>query len=200
MAEPPILHFHTSETDDYRILNHFYSVIHFTDPAIDNYYKRFVRDFIHYHENIFCAAGKVVQLLQDEGRQRGFEVDEEGAGGYSAWHVRRGDLQYKEVIISAEEWYENTAKLWLTKEILYIATDEQNRAFFDPIAAHHDLRFLSDYIERAGLAKLDSSFLGMVETVVASRGRLFVGTWHSTFSGYIIRMRGYYGEQLHLQI
>ena len=193
MADPAILHFHTADTDDYRILNHFYSVVFFTNPVLDNYYKRFVRDFIHYHDNIFCAAGKIIRLLQDEGKQRGFNVDAEGAGGYSALHVRRGDLQYKEVIISAEEWYENTAKLYKPKEILYIATDERKKEFFDPIAKHHDLRFLGDYTEKAGLDKLDSSLMGMVEIVVASRGRLFVGTWHSTFSGYITRLRGYYG-------
>ena len=192
LAEPNILHFQTS-SEKWRILNHFYTTIYFTDPKIDNYYKRFVRDFIHYHENIFCAAGKIVKLLQEEGKERGFEVDDEGAGGFSALHIRRGDLQYKEVIISAEEWYNNTAKLWLDKEILYIATDERNKAFFDPIAKHHDLRFLGDYFEKAGLEKLDPNWMGMVEIAVAARGRMFAGTWHSTFSSYIMRLRGYYG-------
>ena len=34
----------------------------------------------------------------------------------------------------------------------------------------------------------------MIDTIVASRARVFVGTWFSTFSGYITRLRGYYGE------
>ena len=57
------------------------------------------------------------------------------------------------------------------------------------------MRFFStgDYSKRVGLEKLDKSLIGMVEAVVASRGRIFVGTWHSTFSGYIMRLRGYYG-------
>jgi len=193
LANPDILHFHTGDTEDYRILNHFYSVVHFTNPLIDNYFKRFVRDFIHYHDNIFCAAGKIMKLLQEEGLQRGFNMDDEGGGGFSAMHVRRGDLQYKEVIISAEEWYANTAPLWYPNEILYIATDEQNKSFFDPIAKHHNLRFLGDYWDKAGLGDLDPSLMGMVEIVVCSRGRLFVGTWHSTFTAYITRLRGYYG-------
>ncbi|KAL7551192.1 hypothetical protein ACHAWF_014388 [Thalassiosira exigua] len=193
MASADILHFHTSDNNAYRMLNPFYTMVYFTDPVIDNYYKRFVRDFVHYQDNIFCAAGKIIRLLQNEGNERGFQVDDEGAGGYSALHVRRGDLQYKEVIISAEEWYENTAKLWQPKEILYIATDERHRTFFDPIAKHHDLRFLGDYSEKVGLDKLDSSLMGMIEIVIASRGRIFAGTWHSTFSGYITRLRGYYG-------
>jgi hypothetical protein len=33
----------------------------------------------------------------------------------------------------------------------------------------------------------------MVDTIVASRGRVFVGTMYSTFTGYINRMRGYHG-------
>jgi hypothetical protein len=33
----------------------------------------------------------------------------------------------------------------------------------------------------------------MLEQVVASRGRAFVGVWWSTFTGYIMRMRGYHG-------
>lgn len=84
--------------------------------------KRFVRDFLHYHSNIFCAAGKIIQSLQEEGKQRGFAIDKEGAGGYSALHIRRGDFQYKECLISSEEWYNMSNKLWLPKEILYIST------------------------------------------------------------------------------
>ena len=33
----------------------------------------------------------------------------------------------------------------------------------------------------------------MIDTIVASRGRAFAGTWFSTFSGYISRLRGYHG-------
>lgn len=193
MAEPNILHFHTGDTNELRLLNHFYSTTYFTDPVVDNYMKRFVRDFIHYQDNIFCAAGKIVQLLQKEGMERGFKIDGDGSGGFSALHVRRGDLQFKEVKISGDEWYNNTEKLWQPKELLYIATDEKDKSFFRPLAKHYDLRYLEDYFEKVGLDRLDRSLLGMVEIAVASRGRLFVGTWHSTFSGYIMRLRGYYG-------
>ncbi|KAL7431266.1 hypothetical protein ACHAXM_003999 [Skeletonema potamos] len=192
MAAPDIIHFHTGSTE-LRILNHFYTVMYFTNPAENNYYKRFIRDFIHYRDEMFCAAGKIINLIQEEGKQLGFKVDDEGAGGFSALHIRRGDLQFKEVIISAEEWYENTRKLWQPNEILYIATDEKNRKFFEPIAKHHQLRFLDDYLDKAGLANIEKQYLGMLETIIASRGRLFVGTWHSTFSAYIMRLRGYYG-------
>lgn len=192
MAAHKWIHFRASEKE-YRLLTHFYNIIHFSNPMYDNMYKRFVRDALHYHDSIYCAAGKIVKAVQAEGRARGFEPDENGAGGYSALHVRRGDLQYKRVKIPASEWYENTKEIWKPKEILYIATDERNKTFFDDILKHHDLRYLDDYWDMAGLADLDPNYMGMIDTVVASRGRAYAGTWFSTFSGYINRLRGYHG-------
>jgi len=141
-----LIHFHT-DTPEYRILNHFYGFFHFTNPKIDNYYKRFVRDYLRYKDEIFCAAGKIVNALQKESEEKGFDVDEEGGGGFSCLHVRRGDFQYKETKISGKEWYENSKELFHPNEILYIATDERDKSFFEPIKEHHDIRFLDDYMD-----------------------------------------------------
>jgi hypothetical protein len=65
--------------------------------------------------------------------------------------------------------------------------------FFDHFAAKHDLRFLDDYIDMANLSSLAKEHLGMIDVIVASRGRAFAGTYYSTFTGYITRLRGYYG-------
>lgn len=201
MNDIPIIHFH-GDDKYFRLLTHFYSILHFTDPAIDNYVKRFVRDFLHYHDTIYCAAGKIVKALQYEGKQRRQSqqirqksqvVDDEGSGGYSAMHIRRGDLQYKKVKLPARVWWNNTKELWNDDEILYIATDERNLSWFNPIARKRPIRFLSDYWDLAGLGSVDPNYMGMIDTIVASRGRVFVGTWFSTFSGYINRMRGYHG-------
>ena len=192
MQQPKLIHYDAAHKDT-RLLAHFYSMIHFTNPKIDNYYKRFVRDFLHYHDSIFCAAGKIIKAVQAEGAQRGFLPDANGAGGFSAMHIRRGDLQYKRVKIPAIEWYENTKEIWNENEILYIATDERNKTFFDDLSEHYELRFLDDYWDFAGLSELDGNYMGMIDTIVASRGRAFAGTWFSTFSGFIVRMRGYHG-------
>lgn len=192
MNDHVLLHVRAGEKH-FRLLAHFYGMMHFSDPVIDNYYKRFVRDFLRYHDSIYCAAGKIVKAVQAEGIARGFAVDDEGAGAYSALHVRRGDLQYKKVKIPAQEWYDNTKEVWLPNELMYVATDERNKTFFNDLAAHHDLRFLDDYWELAGLGELDPNYMGMIDTIVASRGRAFAGTWFSTFSGYINRLRGYHG-------
>jgi hypothetical protein len=184
-TKPRLLHWQAVELDT-RLLNHFYAFTLFTEPVIDNWFKRFVRDYLHYNDQIYCAAAKIVAKLR-----------EESADGYfSTMHVRRGDFQFKEVKLPAEELYENTKEVWRPNEILFIATDEKNASFFDPIAKHHPIRILNDYWDVADLGSLDPTFLGMIDTIVASQGRTFVGTWFSTFTGYINRMRGYHGYSM----
>ncbi len=200
MNDPDILFF-AAGNKTFRLLTHFYGMIHFTNPVYDNYFRRFVRDYLHYHEAIYCAAGKIVKAIQKEAALlNANQTDpkyavrtEDGSGGYSALHVRRGDLQYKKVKIPAQEWYDNTKDVWYPNELLYIATDERDKSFFDDIKKHHELRFLDDYWDLADLSSLDPNYMGMIDTIVASRGRAYAGTWFSTFSGYINRLRGYHG-------
>ena len=194
-VDPVLIHIRAGEPR-WRLLTHHYAMIFFTDPSINNYFRRFVRDFLHYHDEIYCAAGKIIKALQYEGIQRGFALDDNGGGGFSAMHIRRGDFQFKVVKLPAEEWYNNTREIWKANEILYIATDERNKSWFNPIAEHQDIRFLDDYWDFAGLGKLDPNYMGMIDTIVASRSRAFAGTWFSTFSGYINRMRGYHGMSM----
>lgn len=192
MQDASIVHLRASEKE-YRLLAHFYAFIYFTDPVHDNFFKRLIRDLVHYNDAIMCAAGKIVRALQHAGRSRGFELDEEGGGGFSSIHIRRGDFQWRNTRLSAEEWQKNTRELWRENEVLYVTTDETNRSFFDPISAHHDLRFLEDFGDLVGLQELDPNYLGLIEAVVAARGRQFCGTYFSSFTAYIGRLRGYYG-------
>jgi hypothetical protein len=196
LQQHKVLHFRAGAKET-RLLTHFYAMLHFTDVKVDHYYKRFVRDFLHYHDTIFCAAGKVVKAVQAEAVKRGFKVDDSGGSAYSSMHIRRGDLQYKRVKIPAQEWYGNTKEVWQPNEILYVATDERDKSFFDDFTVHHDLRFLDDYWTLAGLGELDGNYMGMIDTIVASRGRAFAGTFFSTFTGFINRMRGYHGMSMH---
>eukprot|EP00980_Cylindrotheca_fusiformis_P003054 scaffold713_cov131-Cylindrotheca_fusiformis.AAC.12 len=52
----------------HRLLTHYYDFIHFTDPAIGNYFKRFIRDFLHYNDQIYCAAVKIVTVDGSAGK------------------------------------------------------------------------------------------------------------------------------------
>ena len=71
--------------------------------------------------------------------------------------------------------------------------DEKDRTFFKPLAKNYNIKFLSDFHDVAGLDQLDPNYVGMIDQVVATRGRVFVGTYFSSFSAYIGRMRGYHG-------
>ena len=142
LSDPIVLHFDTFE-QKHRLLAHFYSFVIFTDAATDNYFKRFVRDFLHYNDKIYCAAGKIVRSLQIEAVERGFSVDDEGGGGYSSLHVRRDDLQYKDAVLSDDRWWENTRDLFKENEVLYIATDERDAKFFDNFILKHDVRLVT---------------------------------------------------------
>jgi hypothetical protein len=81
---------------------------------------------------------------------------------------------------------------WLDKpgELLYVATDEPDLNWFAPLGQRHGTRFLRDYVDE--VAGLPNDWLGLVEQVVLAHGRTFTGTWFSTFSAYVCRLRGYY--------
>jgi hypothetical protein len=51
----------------HRLLTHFYSYLYFSDFRLERYYKRMVRDRLHYHDEIFCLAGQVVRMLHEVG-------------------------------------------------------------------------------------------------------------------------------------
>lgn len=175
-----LIHFRSHEKDT-RLLVHFYAFLYFTNPKIGNYYKRLVRDRVRYSDPIHCAAGKVVKSLLEE------------FGSYSSMHIRRGDFQWPKMRISAEEWLKNTLHIFQENEVIYICTDETDMSFFDPLRSRYRLKLLSDYSELAGLSSLDPNFIGMIDVVIASRGRQFVGTYFSSFSAFIGRLRGYHG-------
>ncbi len=69
MFRPQLIHWNAGG-HDYRLLNHFYAFLYFTDRKIDNFYKRFVRDFLHYKDNIYCAAVCAVFSAWNKSRQR----------------------------------------------------------------------------------------------------------------------------------
>lgn len=72
--------------------------------------------------------------------------------------------------------------------MLYIATDERDKKFFDPFREHYEIVFLDDF--KHLLPGINTNFYGMLDQLVASKGRVFFGTFFSTLSGYVNRMRG----------
>ena len=92
------------------------------------------------------------------------------------------------MIQTAEQIYETTKDKLRENELIFFATDERDKSYFDFfVQKGHTIRFLGDF----GEVHLDTDFLGMVDSLVAASGRVFFGTYFSTFSGYITRLRGY---------
>eukprot|EP00602_Paraphysomonas_sp_CaronLab_P009442 CAMPEP_0185029864 /NCGR_PEP_ID=MMETSP1103-20130426/16460_1 /TAXON_ID=36769 /ORGANISM="Paraphysomonas bandaiensis, Strain Caron Lab Isolate" /LENGTH=543 /DNA_ID=CAMNT_0027564775 /DNA_START=130 /DNA_END=1758 /DNA_ORIENTATION=+ len=179
-----LVHFISLPGFNYRQLTHWYTFLFFEDEWTDRFYKRFIRDYMHYVDVIFCKASIIVDWL----------LKEADGYGYSSFHTRRGELQYKEVKIPASQLLENVGEMIPRGQLVYIATDERNKTFFDDLKQRFPkLYFLDDFFEEVGLGALNPNFLGMIDQVVASRGTVFVGTWFSTFTAYITRLRGYLG-------
>jgi hypothetical protein len=104
------------------------------------------------------------------------------------YRLDRGEFQYKEVKIPANQTLANVGQYIPANELLFIATDEKDKSFFDAFKERFPrLRFLDDYMDTADLRTINPNFLGMIDQIVCTRGEIFVGTWFSTFSGYITR-------------
>jgi hypothetical protein len=98
------------------------------------------------------------------------------------------------VKIPAEKILENVGSFLPKKTIAFVATDEKNKTFFNAFEQRFEkVYYLNDFIEVAVLKGINPNYLGMIDQVVCTRGEKFVGTWFSTFTGYITRMRGYLG-------
>jgi hypothetical protein len=73
-----LIHFISKPGDGYRLLEHFYTYIFFENEFMDRFFKRFVRDYVHYMDVIFCKAALIInQLMKESG------------GKYNAFHIRR---------------------------------------------------------------------------------------------------------------
>jgi hypothetical protein len=58
---------------------------------------------------------------------------------YSAYHIRRNDLQYKEVFLTAQKSLDNTRALLKPRERIYLATDETSPDFFKAFESEHEV-------------------------------------------------------------
>jgi hypothetical protein len=124
--------------------------------------------------------------------EKAYNAETNPEGLYHSMHVRRGDFQraYVQVVIPGETLYEEHVKdVFEEKSTIYIATDEKDAAYFAPLAQHYNLFFMRDFMHL--LEDVNPNYFGMIDQVVASTGQIFIGTFLSTFSGYINRLRGY---------
>lgn len=196
-----VVHFMGDNDSGARLLVHFYAFLFFEDYHHDLWTKRFVRDHLRYIDEIQCAAARVVQAVRQKAIENG-----DPDGTFDSFHIRRGgtfslndnvvrlshqliislavDFQYKETRISADQIYENTKDVLVENSTVFIATDEKDSTFFDPLRKHYNLLFLNDF--KHLFEDLNSNYMGMLDQRIASRGRTFIGAYYSTFTGKLL--------------
>jgi len=194
LQDEELIHFKVDHKASARMLTHFYAFAFFQDWKQDLWSKRFVRDHIRYVDEIVCAAARIVNGVRERARTH----DDKNTGGeYDSFHVRRGDFQYKRVKVEADVLYDESKDQLKPGGTLYIATDERKKEFFNVLKDHYDVTFMDDYMHL--IKGVNPNYYGMLDQLVAYKGRVFFGTWFSTLSGYVNRMRGYYSQKNKLQ-
>jgi GDP-fucose protein O-fucosyltransferase len=128
--------------------------------------------------------------MRQHAKSRGGAAGTSARGEFHSFHVRRGDFQFKRTRIEASEIYKNIQGILPENSTVFIATDERDSSFFDPLREHFDVKLLSDFEDL--LVGVNTNYSGMIDQLVASRGEIFFGCWHSTFTGFIMRVRGYH--------
>lgn len=221
-------HIHFPGNEQYRLLQHFYAFAFFADSEMQSFYRRFIRDYMRYKDDIQCAGHELLAAV----RKDALEFDPDHHGMFYALHIRRGDLQFKEVKIGAAQMVKNLKYLNGTDMIppgslVYVSTDdpdgkckgclvqrkpcEEYTPGKKPPGCPEDtswdafrkagwkIKFLRDYLipkykgPKSLLQISNPNTHGMLESIVCSRADLFAGTYFSTFTGYIHRLRGYHG-------
>lgn len=119
----------------------------------------------------------------------------EKIGEYNALHVRRGDFlsarnsDYLDSVNDGEKILEKILPVIPNDIPLYIATDENDLDFFEPIKKDYKVYFYEDFdyisndLERA-----------VLEQVICSNANDFYGSWLSTYTKRINVMRGCDGK------
>jgi GDP-fucose protein O-fucosyltransferase len=132
---------------------------------------------MRYIDELQCAAARIVTAVRERARQRNVTYNPQGA--FDTFHIRRGDFQYKATRIDAQQIYENVQDVLTEGSTVYVATDEHKKSFFDPLKEHYDIVFMGDFMDQ--LQGVNKNHYGMIDQLVASRGRIFFGCWHSTY-------------------
>jgi hypothetical protein len=114
----------------YQDLSHLVYIVafaFFADPRMQSFYKRFIRDYMRYKDYIQCIGHDMVKVV----RADALKHNPAGNGEYYAMHIRRGDFQFKDVKISAQDIVRNLnftgrdgKQLIPPGSFVYISTDD----------------------------------------------------------------------------
>ncbi len=142
MQQEQVLHFMCYHKMKVRLLTHFYTFLYFENWKQQLWEHRFVRDHLRYLDELQCTAARVVDEIRKIAMK---EVSDNPDGHFDTLHVRRGDFQFKDTRLEADQLFEKSKDVLQEGSIVYIATDERKKEFFDIFKKHYKVYFLDDF-------------------------------------------------------
>ena len=209
MQEANLVHFklkvakRNDSADDDHGPGHWYSSIFFEDHKHDLFVKRLIRDGLRYNDEVQCAAAKVIKgirhiSMSNTKKTNGKDMSEEadnGKGTYNAMHLRRFRNSHKDAVLTPSDIGAAVSERFGDGGVVYVATDSKGDEtdLLDSIDESVKIVALRNFI--TDLSRVDPKYYGMIDQVVASRSEVFLGTYFSSFTNGINRLRGYHTQK-----
>ena len=171
----PLIHFPSNNKQ--RSLGPVATMLVSADGRLPRLARRLIKHHVRYCREIFELASELISMLPFH--------------QYSALHIRRNDFQYKEARTQAVASWNNIRNLLEDEAPTYIATDEVDEGFRDVFRSKKTVLFWEDLMQQYAGPAIPEKYVGPIEQLICAGARRFVGTDLSTFSTYIVRLRGY---------
>ena len=96
---------------------------------MQSYYKRFIRDYMRYKDEIQCAGAELVAAVHADALREHQANNHSLPGEYYALHIRRGDMAHKIVKLPADQIvrnlrYPDGSPIIPPGAFVYISTDD----------------------------------------------------------------------------
>ena len=116
----------------------------------------------------------------------------EKIGDYNSVHVRRNDflICHGDKLVPSDLLLEKLYAFFERSKPLYIATDEKDLSFFDPVKEKYDIYFYKDFDFNTTALETD-----VMDQVICAESDIFMGTYLSTYTKRINVMRGIESKQ-----
>lgn len=209
MQEANLIHFRldvakgNDSADDDHGPGHWYSSIFFEDHKHDLFVKRLMRDGLRYNDEIQCGAAKVIKGIRKisvsnakKTNDKDMAADDgDDEGSYNALHLRRFRHSHQDAVLPPSDIGAAVSKRFGDGGVMYVATDSRGDEadFLDSIDESVKIVSLRNFI--TDISRVDPKFYGMIDQVVASRSEVFLGTYFSSFTNGINRLRGYHTQK-----
>ncbi len=169
----------------------------------------YTKKFLHFENNLFGHYWYMIypgdahkrNLLKDKinrcfrYKNKFYELSKkvkEKIGDYNSVHVRRNDflICHGDKLVPSDLLLEKLYAFFERSKPLYIATDEKDLSFFDPVREKYDIYFYKDFDFNTTSLETD-----VMDQVICAESDIFMGTYLSTYTKRINVMRGIESKQ-----